>query len=188
MMRMTTSRVHMRITNKVIGTMERGHFVPAVNRQGICAPSADAPWEVYYDRKYGEFYSWNAEAEESSWVDPVMRELDEMLGGLHLNPNARGDEQNIGGYVDQLIQNDWAEAKHIPNLMDMAIADEELTVQPHDDAPLIDWAIYCHEYYQIKGGWKKNFTVEDWVQHFISEGYSDDNMNADADDSEIDLP
>ena len=116
-----------------------------------------------------------------------MRELDEMLGGMQLNPNDRGNEQNIGGYVDQLIQNDWAEVTPNPNLMDMAVADEEVTVQPHDDAPLIDWATYCHEYYQITGGWKKSFTVEDWVQHFISEGYSDDNMNADADDSEIDL-
>ena len=69
----------------------------------------------------------------------------------------------------------------------LAIGDEEFTVQPHDDAPLIDWANYCYEWYQLKGGWKKAFSVDDWVEHLISEGYSDDHTNSEAGDSEMDL-
>ena len=58
-------------------------------------------------------------------------------------------------------------------------------MQPHDDAPLIDWATYCHgRNYQLKGGWKKGFSVEDWVAHFISEGYAD---APNSENSEMDL-
>ena len=145
-------------SSQILGTMRRGHFVPAKSRKGIHAPTADPPWEVYYHQTYDEYFFWNEQTEESTWLDPAIQELDDMIAAMDI-----GEVQNIGQYVDDLIAKDWI----------LLPEGDVVVAQPHDNAPLEEWARYCWDYYQRVGGEEQIWTVSEWKEHFEAEGYPD---------------